>query len=474
MRRTHAILLAGGDGNRFGADIPKQFVRLAGEQILARSLRTIAAAGVARIVVVANRNWVPETEALVASEDVGVPVTVVVGGATRNESTRNGLDSLVDVADDDAVLVHDAVRPLVPLDVVRRAIEPVVAGRAEAADTVIPSADTLVIVAGEQVIEIPDRARFRRGQTPQVFRHDVLVRAFDGAEAAHDLTATDDCTLVLRYVPGARIEAVDGDEVNLKITTRIDLVLADRMIQMRTLVPSDQPPSLRTMEGARVLVVGGTNGIGRAIADEAARAGASVEVDGRSRGLDVRDPNAVAERLAAVAARLGGVDHVVVTAGVLLVGPVSDTTPASLAEVVDVNLTGTLNVARAAYPHLSRSRGSLTVFTSSSFTRGRPDYVAYSASKAGVANLAQGLAEEWAAEGIRVNAVSPERTDTPMRRRAFPDESTSGMLTADEVAIATIALLRSDLTGQVVDVKRHDALAAAAMDVADTVSALPD
>jgi len=139
-----------------------------------------------------------------------------------------------------------------------------------------------------------------------------------------------------------------------------------------------------------------------------------------------------------------------------------------------VNLTGTLNVARATYPHLRASRGLLTVFTSSSFTRGRPDYVAYSASKAGVANMAQGLAEEWHEAGIRVNAVSPERTDTPMRRRAFPDESTAGMLTAEEVAIATIALLRSDLTGQVVDVKRHDALAAAAMDVADTVSALPD
>ncbi len=471
---VHALLLAGGDGNRFGADIPKQFVRLAGEQILARSLRAIAAAGVDRIVVVANRNWVAETEALVAAENLGLPMSVVVGGATRNESTRNGLASLADAADDDVIVVHDAVRPLVPVDVVRRAIEPVLAGRAEAADTVIPSADTLAIVDGDRVIEIPERSRFRRGQTPQVFRRDVLARALAAAEAANDLRATDDCTLVLRYVPGARIEAVDGDEVNLKITTRIDLVLADRMIQMRTLVPGDQPPPLRTLEGARVLVIGGTNGIGRAIADEAARAGARVEVDGRSRGLDVRDPVAVAERLGAVAGRLGGLDHVVVTAGVLLVGRVGDTAPSSLAEVVDVNLTGTLNVAHAAYPHLRESRGSLTVFTSSSFTRGRPDYVAYSASKAGVANLAQGLAEEWADEGIRVNAVSPERTDTPMRRRAFPDEATAGMLTAEEVAAATIALLRSDLTGQVVDVKRHDALAMAAMDVADTVSALPD
>jgi 2-C-methyl-D-erythritol 4-phosphate cytidylyltransferase len=83
--------------------------------------------------------------------------------------------------------------------------------------------------------------------------------------------------------------------------------------------------------------------------------------------------------------------------------------------------------------------------------------VAYSASKAAVVNLAQGLAEEWAADGIRVNAVSPERTDTPMRRAAFPDESPIGLLQSEDVALATLSLLQSDLTGQVVDVRRDDA-----------------
>jgi ribitol-5-phosphate 2-dehydrogenase (NADP+) / D-ribitol-5-phosphate cytidylyltransferase len=472
LKRVHAILLAAGDGNRFGADLPKQFVRLAGEQILARSLRTIAAAGVDRIVVVANPAWVAETEEVVAAQALEVPTSIVVGGATRNESTRNGLRAL-DADDADVIVVHDAVRPLVPLDVVRRAIEPVLAGTADATDTVIPSADTLVVVEGDAVVEIPPRARFRRGQTPQVFRRDVLQRAFDAASAAGDMSATDDCSLVLRYVPGVRLLAVAGDEVNLKITTRIDLVLADRMLQMRTLAPPRDREVPRTIEGARVLVIGGTNGIGRAIADEAERSGARVAVDGRSLGLDVRDAAAVGQRVDSAAERLGGLDHVVVTAGVLQVGAVIEARPQELAEVIDVNLTGTLNVALAAYPHLRASGGSLTVFASSSFTRGRPNYVAYSASKAAVVNLAQGLADEWCDDGIRVNAVSPERTDTPMRRRAFPDESTAGMLTPHEVAIGTIALLRSDLTGQVLDIKRHDAVSPVEVEVAEPVAASP-
>jgi 2-C-methyl-D-erythritol 4-phosphate cytidylyltransferase len=181
-----------------------------------------------------------------------------------------------------------------------------------------------------------------------------------------------------------------------------------------------------------------------------------VALDGRTTGLEIRDADAVRAAVDAASERLGGLDHVVCTAGILRLGAIAETGAADLAEVIDVNVTGTLHAARAAYPHLLASGGSFTAFASSSFTVGRPGYVTYSASKAAVVNLVQGLAEEWADDGIRVNAVSPERTDTPMRRRAFPDEDREGLLSAPEVAAATLRLLTSDLTGQVLDVRRHD------------------
>jgi 2-C-methyl-D-erythritol 4-phosphate cytidylyltransferase len=454
--RTHALVLAGGSGDRFGADIPKQFVRLAGEPILLRSVRAIAGAGVDQIIVVTHPNWLAETRELLEHADVAPPVSIVAGGVTRNESTQRGLAALEADAED-IVLVHDAVRPLVPREVILRSIEPVLSGRADATDTVIPSADTLVIVRGDDVIEIPERARYRRGQTPQTFRVRILKQAYEAAAAGGDLTATDDCSLVLRHVPGARIVAVAGDEVNLKITTRTDMVLADRMIQMRTLSRVAEPRAPSSLDGTRLYVVGGTDGIGLELAEQARSLGASVAVDGRRTGLDVRDYASVEAHVTAAAARLGGIDHVVCTAGVLRIGKATEMAPDELAEIVDVNVNGSLNVARAVHPHLRDSGGSLTLFASSSFTVGRPNYVAYSASKAAVVNLAQGLAEEWADDGIRVNAVSPERTDTPMRRRAFPDEPRAALLQADEVARATIGLLCSPLTGQVLDVRRGDA-----------------
>jgi 2-C-methyl-D-erythritol 4-phosphate cytidylyltransferase len=449
-----AILLAGGDGNRFGGEVPKQFLRLAGEEILLRSVQALVSAQIDELVVVAHARWITETERIIALAGDRVPTRVVEGGNSRNESTWNGLMALT-TGDDDVVVVHDAVRPLLPHEVLRRSIDPVVEGLADGTDTVIPSADTLVIVEGGVVVEIPDRSRYRRGQTPQVFRKGVLVRAYEAARAAGDMAATDDCSLVLRHVPGARILAVPGDEVNLKITTRLDMVMADRMIQLRTIGMEEDATVAASLDEARLLVVGGSQGIGLAIADEARQLGARVETLSRSNGLDVRDAADVRRQVDEVAGRLGGLDHVVVTAGVLTVGRVGAESLDAIHETIDVNLTGTLNVAVAAYPHLCATRGSFTVFASSSFTRGRAEYVAYSASKAAVVNMAQGLAEEWHDDGIRVNAVSPERTDTPMRRRAFPEESHALLLTSEEVARATVRLIRSDLTGQVLDVRRH-------------------
>ena len=175
--RVYALVLAGGSGDRFGAEMPKQFIRLAGEPILSRTLRAIARAGIEQLVVVTHPSWLAETTELVAGAELDVPVTVVPGGATRNESTRNGLAAVEEAGDDDIILVHDAVRPLVPDDVILRSLEPILSGRADGTDTVIPSADTLVVVDGDLVVEIPERARYRRGQTPQCFRAGVLRRA---------------------------------------------------------------------------------------------------------------------------------------------------------------------------------------------------------------------------------------------------------------------------------------------------------
>jgi 2-C-methyl-D-erythritol 4-phosphate cytidylyltransferase len=109
-------------------------------------------------------------------------------------------------------------------------------------------------------------------------------------------------------------------------------------------------------------------------------------------------------------------------------------------------------VARESGSVLSQG-GSIALFTSSSYTRGRARSAVYSATKAAIVNLVQGLAQEFHPQGIRINAINPERTATPMRTENFGIEPATDLLDARTVARATLSTLLSDATGEVVDVR---------------------
>ena len=112
-------------------------------------------------------------------------------------------------------------------------------------------------------------------------------------------------------------------------------------------------------------------------------------------------------------------------------------------------------MAQVFHPHLSATGGSLLLFTSSSYTRGRSGYSLYSSAKAATVNLTQALADEWAGDGVRVNCINPERTATPMRAKAFGQEPADSLLESEVVARTSLDVLVSGLTGHVIDVRRE-------------------
>jgi 2-C-methyl-D-erythritol 4-phosphate cytidylyltransferase len=167
-------------------------------------------------------------------ESEGTRVAVVPGGATRQESVRLGL--AVIPADVDVVLVHDAARPLVPVDVVDAVARAVTDG-AEAVVPAVPLADTVKQVAPaaapgapEPVVGTPDRSTLRAVQTPQGFRREVLLRVHDKA-LSDGVDATDDAGLVERY--GGSVVVVPGHEEAFKVTRPLDLVLAEAVLARR-------------------------------------------------------------------------------------------------------------------------------------------------------------------------------------------------------------------------------------------------
>ena len=230
-----AAVLAGGVGSRVGGPLPKQLLSLAGRTILERSIAAFCTAPeVDEVVVVMVADHVAEAEKIVAEGGHGKVSRIVPGGASRSESSRAALRAVRDRADDDLLLLHDAARPLVS----GRTIAACVAELAEAGavGVAVPSSDTVVRVAadahGREVIDsVPDRSGLRRMQTPQGFRLGVVRRAYERAFADPAFVATDDCGVVLRYLPEEPVRIVPGEESNIKVTHPGDLAVAETLLR---------------------------------------------------------------------------------------------------------------------------------------------------------------------------------------------------------------------------------------------------
>jgi len=453
-----AILLAGGVGERVGLDIPKQLIKIGGRTILEHTLAALNShEQVDEIIIMMAPGHLDAVHEILRPGGYAKVSKVLEGAATRNGTTLKALDSLGD--HDGKVLLHDAVRPLVSARIITECFEAL--DRYDAVDVAIASADTIIEVTTENTIrEIPPRARMRRGQTPQAFRASVIKEAYRIAGTDDDFVATDDCTVVLRYLPDVPIGVVEGDERNMKITDPIDVYLADKLLQLTTqdLPASRTEEEYRTaLAGKTMVIFGGSYGIGADIAELASGYGATVCSFSRSStGTHVERREDVTKAARDVLAKHSTIDFVVNSAGVLPRGDLVDTSEETIYAATEVNYLAPIMIAQEFFPHLAATRGGLLLFTSSSYTRGRSGYSLYSSAKAAVVNLTQALADEWSAAGVAVNCLNPERTGTPMRTKAFGDEPVDSLLDSTLVARAALDTLLSGMTGHIVDLRKSD------------------
>jgi len=218
VARIVAIVPAAGSGERLGAGIPKAFVALDGQLLVEHVINGLRASGVVDEIVVA----VPVGRTDAAKLILGPAVTVVTGGAERTESVRLALDA---VGTPDFVLVHDAARPLTPPALIVRVVDALLSGHAAVVPTV-PLTDTIKAVdANGVVLGTPERASLRAVQTPQGFATEVLLRAYQRVGAA---VTTDDAAMVESI--GGQVQTVQGDPLAFKITTPLDLLLAEALL----------------------------------------------------------------------------------------------------------------------------------------------------------------------------------------------------------------------------------------------------
>lgn len=217
-----AVIPAGGGGRRMG-HVRKQYMELDGEPVLLRAIRPfLEHPRIGWVVVALPAPDVDDPPAFLPPE-----VIVVAGGAERGDSVRNALAAVPDRAE--AILVHDAARPLVTRPVLDRVLE--VVDRGSGAVAGLPVSDTLKRVAESgAVLETVDRAGLWQAQTPQGFPRGMIVEAYLRA-LEEGIRATDDAALAERY--GGPVVVVRGDPRNIKITRPEDVELAQRLLAPR-------------------------------------------------------------------------------------------------------------------------------------------------------------------------------------------------------------------------------------------------
>ena len=231
--RMVAVVLGGGTGQRIGAALPKQLLRLGGKTLVEHCVAAFEQApGVDEILVVMAAGYVDQVRDMLAGGGFAKVTGVIAGGVARPDSTRVALGAIAGPGDGDrgdcGVLLHDAARPLVD----QRIIADCVAALAvhEAAGVAVPASDTMVITENGVMHTMPARETLWRCQTPQCFRLPVIVRAHELAAADPDFAPTDDCGVVLRYLPGVDVHIVPGSERNLKVTYPQDLAVAEALL----------------------------------------------------------------------------------------------------------------------------------------------------------------------------------------------------------------------------------------------------
>ena len=222
LQHCGAVIVAAGNASRMGG-IDKVMAQLGGEPMILRTVRTFNECDAIKEIVVVTR---PDLIIPISHLCAGLTKVkaVIAGGATRQESVEMGLHGLSDKVK--LAAIQDGARPLVTWQVIDRVVR--AANTYRAAAPAIPVKDTIKVVTGGFVKETPDRSSLQAVQTPQVFDIDLLRGALKKAKL-DGAAVTDDCSAV--ELMGMSVKIVEGDERNLKVTTPMDLKIAELLLE---------------------------------------------------------------------------------------------------------------------------------------------------------------------------------------------------------------------------------------------------
>lgn len=226
MLNITAIIVAAGTGKRFGSDLPKQFLKIKDKPILQICLeKFFQVERINSIILVSNKDYLDITQNILQKFNTSKKIEITVGGKERQDSVWNGIHTALNF-NPKIILIHDAVRPLVSSILIDKIIDATI--KHKAAIPAIPVKDTIKVREGDFLVKTLDRNLLYAVQTPQGFETSLLISAYQKA-FEENFYSTDDANLIERL--GTKIKLIEGEQSNLKITTKEDLLFANTIIQ---------------------------------------------------------------------------------------------------------------------------------------------------------------------------------------------------------------------------------------------------
>lgn len=226
-----AVVLAGGVGMRLGEPVPKQYLKIHDRMVFEYAVDAFEQADcIDEIALVCSPEFTALMHETIARNEWKKVKKVLQGGSERYFSTLAAVRAYPENQLQTNLIFHDAARPLVSQRIIRETV--LALHTAEAVDVAAPVSDTLLEFDPQtrRVIQIPNRSVWLKGQTPQAFRASVIAKAFEIGLQDPNFTTTDDCTVVMRYLPDIPIRVVFGSERNMKLTFPEDLLTIEKLL----------------------------------------------------------------------------------------------------------------------------------------------------------------------------------------------------------------------------------------------------
>lgn len=230
--RNIAVILAGGVGMRLGKPMPKQYLKIHDRMVFEYTVDAFEKApGIDEIALVCSAEFESLVKDTISKNQWTKVKKVLRGGSERYFSTLAAIREYRQNLDKTNLIFHDAVRPLVSQRIIRDTVEAL--NKVEAVDVAAPVSDTILEFdpSTGTVIQIPDRRYWLKGQTPQAFRASVIAKAFEIGLKDPNFNTTDDCTVVMRYLPDTPVYVVLGSERNMKLTFPEDLPTIEKLLK---------------------------------------------------------------------------------------------------------------------------------------------------------------------------------------------------------------------------------------------------